>query len=56
MLQTFPIHGKLFPGAGSMSAPLRYSLPNRKPIVIGKPNQPMLDCILAVFVLVFRSR
>ena len=25
---------------------LRYSQPHRKPIVVGKPNKPMLDCIL----------
>ncbi|GAA99236.1 uncharacterized protein L969DRAFT_86460 [Mixia osmundae IAM 14324] len=43
---TFPhSDGKLYPGSGAISAPLRYAVKN-KPIVVGKPNQPMLDCIL----------
>ncbi|KAH9817874.1 HAD-like domain-containing protein [Melampsora americana] len=44
---TFPTDGSIFPGSGAISAPLRYALAGKKtPIVVGKPNQPMLDCIL----------
>ncbi|POW21501.1 hypothetical protein PSHT_02400 [Puccinia striiformis] len=44
---TFPTDGSLFPGSGAISAPLRYAMLGKKdPIVVGKPNQPMLDCIL----------
>ena len=36
----------MFPGAGSLSSPLIIAL-NRKPDrVMGKPNKPMLDCIV----------
>jgi len=44
---SFPDNGTLYPVSGAISAPLRYALPKRKPIVVGKPNQPMLDSILA---------
>ncbi|KAG0146689.1 hypothetical protein CROQUDRAFT_657039 [Cronartium quercuum f. sp. fusiforme G11] len=44
---TFPTDGSIFPGSGAISAPLRYALVGKKtPIVVGKPHQPMLDCIL----------
>ncbi|KAL6309511.1 2-phosphoglycolate phosphatase [Sparassis latifolia] len=43
---TFPTAEGLLPGAGSISAPLRYSL-GRDPISIGKPAGTMLDCIRA---------
>lgn len=43
---TFPTNGTLYPGSGSMSAPLRYAL-KREPTVIGKPNSHMMDAILA---------
>ena len=49
---TFPTNGTLYPGSGAISAALRYALPKRKPIVVGKPNQPMLDCILEKFALI----
>ncbi|KAG8965362.1 hypothetical protein FRC03_000662 [Tulasnella sp. 419] len=38
--------GGLLPGAGSISAPLRYAT-KTNPIAIGKPNKTMLDCIKA---------
>lgn len=41
---TCPTSGGLLPGAGSISAPLRFAL-NRDPINIGKPASTMLDCI-----------
>lgn len=44
---TYPIaNGLLLPGAGSVSAPLRYAL-GRDPIAVGKPAKTMLDCIKA---------
>ncbi|QRW25801.1 4-nitrophenyl phosphatase [Rhizoctonia solani] len=36
----------LLPGAGSISAPLRYSL-KRDPVSTGKPHATMLDCVKA---------
>lgn len=42
---TFPANGTLYPGAGSLSAPLIYAT-GRTPTVVGKPNKPMLECIL----------
>jgi 4-nitrophenyl phosphatase len=42
---TFPGHGgKLFPGAGSMSAPLTY-MTGKEPLSLGKPSQAMLEAI-----------
>jgi hypothetical protein len=32
-------------GSGAISAPLRYMV-KQKPLIIGKPNKPMLDTIL----------
>ena len=43
---TYPTAEGLLPGAGSISAPLRYAL-GRDPIAIGKPKGTMLDCIRA---------
>ncbi|KAL4076844.1 HAD-like domain-containing protein [Scleroderma yunnanense] len=43
---TFPSAHGLLPGAGSISAPLRFAL-NRDPLSIGKPAKTMLDCIQA---------
>ena len=49
---TYPAgkHGELLPGAGSISAPLRFAL-KRDPISVGKPARTMLDCIQAKFVI-----
>lgn len=43
---TFPTKEGLFPGAGSCWAGLR-DASRREPIVVGKPNQPMIDTIFA---------
>ncbi|KAH8827119.1 2-phosphoglycolate phosphatase [Flagelloscypha sp. PMI_526] len=43
---TYPVNGGKLPGAGSMMAPLRFSL-GKDPLSIGKPNKTMLDCIQA---------
>ncbi|KIM82733.1 hypothetical protein PILCRDRAFT_820034 [Piloderma croceum F 1598] len=43
---TYPTSDGLLPGAGSISAPLRYAL-DKDPISIGKPASTMLDCIKA---------
>ncbi|KAJ7764626.1 HAD-like domain-containing protein [Mycena maculata] len=43
---TYPAGGGLLPGAGAISAPLRYAL-GRDPVSIGKPASTMLDCIKA---------
>jgi len=43
---TYPILGGQMPGAGAISAPLRYAL-DKDPISIGKPATTMLDCIKA---------
>ncbi|KAI6145226.1 HAD-like domain-containing protein [Pisolithus tinctorius] len=43
---TFPSAHGLLPGAGAISAPLRFAL-NRDPLSIGKPAKTMLDCIQA---------
>ena len=46
---TYPVAGGLLPGAGSISAPLRFAL-EKEPISIGKPAATMLDCIKAKYV------
>ncbi|KAF8422423.1 HAD-like domain-containing protein [Tirmania nivea] len=46
---TFPTHGKFFPGAGTMSAPLTYMLGGRMPICLGKPSQAMMEAIEGKF-------
>jgi len=43
---TYPTSEGLLPGAGAISAPLRYAL-DRDPLAIGKPASTMLDCIKA---------
>ncbi|KAF8123684.1 HAD-like domain-containing protein [Boletus edulis] len=43
---TYPTADGLLPGAGSISAPLRFAL-GEDPISIGKPAKTMLDCIQA---------
>lgn len=43
---TYPAAGGYLPGAGSISAPLRYAL-GKDPVSIGKPNKTMLDTIKA---------
>lgn len=46
--KTFPTHGTTFPGSGAISYPLVYALSGkREPTVIGKPNKPMMDAIIA---------
>lgn len=46
---TYPSADGLLPGAGSISAPLRYAL-GRDPVCTGKPSSTMLDCINAKLV------
>lgn len=41
---TYPTGGGLLPGAGSLSAVLRFST-GRDPVSIGKPGPTMMDCI-----------
>jgi len=43
---TYPSAHGLLPGAGSISAPLRYAL-GKDPICTGKPAGTMLDCVKA---------
>ncbi|WWD16105.1 hypothetical protein CI109_100530 [Kwoniella shandongensis] len=43
---TYPTHGSLFPGSGSLSIPI-VNATKRTPIVIGKPNTTMMDAIIA---------
>ncbi|KAF9932653.1 hypothetical protein FBU30_007650 [Linnemannia zychae] len=43
---TFPAHNGVFPGTGALVQPLISSL-KREPLVMGKPNQPMLDCFFS---------
>lgn len=47
---TFPTHGKLFPGAGAISAPL-ICMTGRTPVSLGKPSQAMMDAIEGVLKL-----
>ncbi|RMZ81521.1 hypothetical protein DV738_g2186, partial [Chaetothyriales sp. CBS 135597] len=46
---TLPSAGSLFPGAGSMSAPLIMMLKGRQPVALGKPSQAMMDAIEGKF-------
>lgn len=46
---TYPSSAGLLPGAGAISAPLRYAL-GRSPVCTGKPASTMLDCVKAKFV------
>ncbi|KAG0039186.1 hypothetical protein BGZ82_009337 [Podila clonocystis] len=43
---TFPAPNGIYPGTGALCAPLITSL-KRKPLVMGKPNKPMLDCFFS---------
>lgn len=43
---TFPHSSGVLPGAGSISAPLRFAL-GTNPLSIGKPSKLMLDCVRA---------
>ncbi|PWN91818.1 putative 4-nitrophenylphosphatase [Acaromyces ingoldii] len=47
---TFPAKGGPWPGAGSLSAPLIFAS-KRKPTIVGKPHQPMLDTIESIYNL-----
>ncbi|GAA5856043.1 hypothetical protein JCM3766R1_002924, partial [Sporobolomyces carnicolor] len=47
---TFPTHGSVYPGAGSTIAPLRCCV-GRDPLVIGKPENAMLESIVTSFGL-----
>lgn len=39
---------QLIAGSGSLSSPLVFALQGKKdPTVVGKPNQPMMDAIIA---------
>lgn len=46
---TLPNSGSLFPGAGSMSAPLIMMLGGQEPVALGKPSQAMMDAIEGKF-------
>ena len=46
---TLPNSGTLFPGAGSMSAPLIMMLGGQEPLALGKPSQAMMDAIEGKF-------
>lgn len=48
MDSTFPTHGKLFPGAGSISASVAYMV-GRQPLSLGKPSQAMMEAIEGKF-------
>lgn len=45
---TLPSQGTLFPGAGTISAPLIHML-NKEPTALGKPSQAMMDSIEGKF-------
>jgi len=48
---TYPVHGKLFPGAGMTTiAPLQYGA-KRQATICGKPSQTMMDAIFARYEL-----
>lgn len=46
---TLPSAGSLFPGAGSMSAPISLMLGGQQPTNFGKPSQAMMDAIEGKF-------
>ncbi|CAO3675129.1 unnamed protein product [Umbelopsis vinacea] len=48
---TFPTHGSLFPGAGSIASPLITALEREPDAILGKPAQNMLQSILAEYNL-----
>lgn len=43
---TFPAGGTVYPGTGALLAAVTAPL-ERKPLVLGKPHQPMLDVIVS---------
>ncbi|KAK4705112.1 4-nitrophenyl phosphatase, partial [Phenoliferia sp. Uapishka_3] len=45
MDSTFPTHGNIYPGGGATVAPL-IMCSGKNPIVVGKPEKAMMDCIL----------
>ncbi|KAI8070372.1 HAD-like domain-containing protein [Gongronella butleri] len=53
---TFPIHGTIFPGAGSIQAPLVTALKRRPDVVLGKPAQNMMEAIFAQYPDFDKSR
>ncbi|TPX58771.1 hypothetical protein SpCBS45565_g07917 [Spizellomyces sp. 'palustris'] len=50
---TFPAGGTVYPGTGALLAALAAPL-ERKPLVLGKPHQPMLDVIVAKYACVLK--
>lgn len=48
---TFPTHGILVPGAGSIAAPVITALKRNPDVVLGKPAQNMLQAIFAQYNL-----
>ncbi|CAM0140700.1 hypothetical protein VKS41_007959 [Umbelopsis sp. WA50703] len=44
---TFPTHGTIFPGAGSIATPLMTALERQPDAILGKPRLNMLESILA---------
>ncbi|KAI9006238.1 HAD-like domain-containing protein [Phycomyces nitens] len=48
---TFPVHGTLQPGAGSIAAPLITALNRQPDAILGKPAQNMMDTIFAEYKL-----
>ena len=51
---TYPAGPALLPGAGSISAPLRFSL-KRDPLSLGKPSRGMMECIKAKYAIRIES-
>lgn len=46
--KVFPTGGTTYIGSGAISSPLVFALQGqREPTVIGKPNKPMMDAIIA---------
>ncbi|KAG0222547.1 hypothetical protein BGX31_009076 [Mortierella sp. GBA43] len=45
---TFPTPSGIYPGTGSLAQPLIHAL-KRQPLVMGKPNKPMLDCFFSKY-------
>jgi 4-nitrophenyl phosphatase len=43
---SFPAGPRLYPGCGSLQAPLITAMLGRRPKVIGKPHQSMLDVVV----------
>lgn len=48
---TFPVHGNLVPGAGSIAQPLIHALKREPDVILGKPAQNMLATIFAEYKL-----